>query len=578
MKLLGNISPINFIAPSSSLLTRTLPVSTHTTPIMDHSSTDEESRIGGGDGAKDALPEEKPEEKPLQTNSSNYPQARRNSWLDTLRHYESVFDKKIGVEARAVERKRSEDRDPNYTRWHNQAVMFLLWMSSTLNLACFATGFLGTTLGLDLRTSLTIIITATFLGSAVPGWCATFGPTTGLRQISISRYSLGWWPSKAAAIFNVIGQVGWSSVGSITSGLALAAVSDGAIHLEIGVVLSITISFVVSIIGLKAVFAYDKFAGLVMAFVFVTMYIEAVPAAVHQQSQVQPTSTSPFLVGQAKAASSLKLFSVIYGSSVSWASIVADYYVEYPPSTSKPKVFILTTLGLALPTCFAMSLGAVVSSALSSHPTWSSAYTQGGIGFLIQSIIYPTGLAKFLLVLLAFSGIATNSISFYSASLSIQQVFRHLAVVPRFIWTVCLLIAVVLLSLVGRDKLLVFLQNFLGLLGCWVTSFVAVMVMEHYVFRKGWRSGIGCEEYDLEVWDTRQKMPVGIGGGLGFAAGIVGGVLGMSSTWYTGVVARLIGDGQDGSPHGDVGFEMAFLCAAVVFVPARWVERRVMRR
>lgn len=375
----------------------------------------------------------------------------------------------------------------------------------------------------------------------------------------------------------MIGQIGWSSVGSITSGLALAAVSDGAIHLEIGVVLSIAISFVVSIIGLKAVFAYDKFAGLVMTFVFVTMYIEAIPPV--QQSPPSPSSTI-LVSGAAKTASSLKLFSVIYGSSVSWASIVADYYVEYPPSTSKPKIFILTTLGLALPTCFAMSLGAVVSSGLSSHPTWSSAYTQGGIGFLIQAIIYPTGLAKFLLVLLAFSGIATNSISFYSASLSIQQVSRHLAAMPRFIWTVCLLMAVVLLSLVGRDKLLVFLQNFLGLLGCWVTSFVAVMVMEHYVFRHGWRNGC-VANYDLEAWDTRQKMPVGIGGGLGFAAGIVGGILGMSSTWYTGVVARLItgGGGEDGSKrYGDIGFEMAFLCAVVVFVPARWVERRVLRR
>lgn len=417
------------------------------------------------------------------------------------------------------------------------------------------------------------------------GWCATLGPSTGLRQISISRYSLGWWPSKAAAILNVIGQIGWSSVGSITSGLALAAVSDGAIHLEIGVVLSTAISFVVSIIGLKAVFAYDKFAGLVMAFVFITLYTEAVPAVQqsqsHSQAQAQPTTPlQSVLSDPAKTAASLKLFSVVYGSSVSWASIVADYYVEYPVSTSRIKIFLLTTLGLALPTCFAMSLGAVVSSALSSRPAWSAAYNTGGIGFLIQTIIYPTGLAKFLLVLLAFSGIATNSISFYSASLSIQQFSRKLAVVPRFIWTVGLLIAVVLLSLVGRDKLLVFLQNFLGLLGCWVTSFVAVMVVEHYLFRHGLRRC--CADYDLEAWDTREKMPVGVGGGLGFVAGIVGGLLGFSSSWYTGVVAKLIPGGQeDGTGvrrYGDVGFEMAFLCAVVVFIPARWVERRVIRR
>lgn len=162
MNILENIPPIYFAAPSLSLPTHTLPT-THTTSRMDH-STDEESRIGG-DGVKDTH-EEKPE-KPLPS-GSNPPQERHITWLDTLRHYEGVLDRKVGVEARAVQRKRPEDRDPQYTKWHNQAVMSLLWMSSTLNLACFATGFLGTTLGLDLRTSLTIIITATFLGSAVP--------------------------------------------------------------------------------------------------------------------------------------------------------------------------------------------------------------------------------------------------------------------------------------------------------------------------------------------------------------------------------------------------------------------------
>lgn len=48
-----------------------------------------------------------------------------------------------------------------------QAVMFLLWMSGTLNLSCFATGFLGWEFGLDLRRNIVIVVFATLLGSAV---------------------------------------------------------------------------------------------------------------------------------------------------------------------------------------------------------------------------------------------------------------------------------------------------------------------------------------------------------------------------------------------------------------------------
>lgn len=42
-----------------------------------------------------------------------------------------------------------------------------MWMSATMNLSCFATGFLGWELGLDLSRIITITIFSTLLGSAV---------------------------------------------------------------------------------------------------------------------------------------------------------------------------------------------------------------------------------------------------------------------------------------------------------------------------------------------------------------------------------------------------------------------------
>lgn len=42
-----------------------------------------------------------------------------------------------------------------------------MWMSATMNLSCFATGFLGWELGLDLSRTITITIFSTLLGSAV---------------------------------------------------------------------------------------------------------------------------------------------------------------------------------------------------------------------------------------------------------------------------------------------------------------------------------------------------------------------------------------------------------------------------
>jgi purine-cytosine permease-like protein len=211
-----------------------------------------------------------------------------------------------------------------------------------------------------------------------------------------------------------------------------------------------------------------------------------------------------------------------------------------------------------------MCLGAAVASALDSKPDWSDAYDEG-IGFLIQTMIHPIGFAKFLLVLLALSGIAMNAVALYSAGLSVQQFARPLGAVPRFLWTALMFVAVILLALVGRDHLLSFLENFLSLLGYWNTSFFIIIFLEHYMFRKGFSQGY--DNYDLGAWNNPKRMPVGFAGGLAFAAGIAGCVLGMSETWYVGVLARKIGEAG-----GDIGNQLAFLFTFVVYIPARWAE------
>ena len=259
-------------------------------------------------------------------------------FLAKLRSYENAMDRKIGVESVGITRRRPEDRDPTYARWSNQAVMYLLWMSTTMNISCFTTGFLGWEFGLDLSRSVAIIIFSTLLGSAVTGWCATMGPGMGLRQVSISRYSMGWWPAKVIAALNVVEQVGWSSVGCITGGLALSAVSDGRIGSQLGVVIAAVVGFLISFVGLRAVFTYEKFAGLVLFVVFIIMYGET--------AHFGDSSIKTELTGKTLSGTALTLFAVVYGSSASWCSIVADYYVEYPVNTSKLKVFLLTTAGI----------------------------------------------------------------------------------------------------------------------------------------------------------------------------------------------------------------------------------------
>ena len=82
--------------------------------------------------------------------------------LAKIRRIEAVLDEKLGVEKNGPARILPEDRNPP-----NQAVMALMWASGTMNLSCFATGFLGWEFGLDLKQSILTVIFATLLGSMV---------------------------------------------------------------------------------------------------------------------------------------------------------------------------------------------------------------------------------------------------------------------------------------------------------------------------------------------------------------------------------------------------------------------------
>lgn len=484
-------------------------------------------------------------------------------FLRRLRNFEDSLDRKIGVESQAIIRVKPEEKRP--VKWHEEANMALLWASGVMQLSCFATGFLGPEFGLNLGQSIAITIFGTLLGAAVSGFCATMGPATGLRQVSISRYSFGWYPSKIVAALNVISQIGWSSVGCITGGQALSAVSDGKVSLVLGIVIIAVGALVFIFFGLRAILALNKYAWFVFLILFLVMYGEAAPHA--QPAAPVSEETGEPLSGAALSAQALSLLAIVYGSSASWSSIASDYYAHYPVNTSKVKVFSLTTLGITVPTCIGMVLGCCVGSAFATMPTWADTYDNDGIGFLVQLIIHPIGFAKFLLVIFVLAGISMNCINMYSAALSVQQFARPVSLIPRFIWTIVIFGIVLAIALAGRNNLLTVLENLLALLGYWNTSFFVIVFTEHIVFRKR-----NIANYDLEGWNDPSRLPIGIAGGVAFIVGVVGWILGMVTTWYIGVAAAAIGGG------GDIGNELTLVITLVIFLPLRYWERKKFGR
>ncbi|KAJ2994956.1 hypothetical protein NUW58_g1409 [Xylaria curta] len=478
--------------------------------------------------------------------------------LFRLRQIEGKLDAKFGVEAGAINRKLPEDRRP--VKWHEELSMALLWASATMNTSCFATGFLGWELGLSLKQTIIISILASIVGATLPGFAATFGAATGLRQISVSRYSFGWWPNKIIAVLNATVQIGWGAVGCITGGLALTATADGHLSLVVGIIILGVAAMLISFVGLKAILVYERYAWIVFFAIFLIFFAEVGRYA-------DNTTPSP-LKGADLAGNILSLIAIVYGSSASWVSIASDYYVHYPANVSRVKVFFMTTFGIAIPTCVGMVAGCVVASALNNRPDWSDTYKNDGVGFLIHTMLYPRGFAKVVLTLLVLSGINVNVVCIYSAAIACQQFSHPFARVPRFIWTLLCFVLILGLALGGREQLNIYLQNFLSILGYWSTSYFAILFIEHCVFRKG-----NFENYDLDAWNDPARLPLGLGALAAFLVGVVGWVLGMVGTWYIGPIGKLIG-----SNGGDVANELAFIFTVIAYLPARFLELKVFER
>jgi hypothetical protein len=74
---------------------------------------------------------------------------QETGFLARMREWEAAMDRKLGIESQAIERKLPEDRVD--LTWKDSLTMASLWASGTMNLSCFATGFLGWEMGLDLK-------------------------------------------------------------------------------------------------------------------------------------------------------------------------------------------------------------------------------------------------------------------------------------------------------------------------------------------------------------------------------------------------------------------------------------------
>lgn len=116
------------------------------------------------------------------------------------------------------------------------------------------------------------------------------------------------------------------------------------------------------------------------------------------------------------------------------------------------------------------------------------------------------------------------------------------------------------LAIVGAHKFYAALTNFLSLIGYWASAYGGILLVEHLYFRRG-----DFSTYHHADWNVARRLPWG-------AAALAASMLSfalvipcMNQVWFVGPI---------GLKTGDIGFEVAFPLASLLYFPFRTLERR----
>ena len=429
-----------------------------------------------------------------------------------------------------------------------------LWWSANAVVATVALGTLSAFAGLGFWGSILVIVVFTILGVLPVALLSTLGPKTGLAQMPLTRFAFGFQGARLPAIFNALACIGWSAVNALIGSQIINTWSAGAIPQWVALLFLAVVTTAVSIFGYFIVHRYERFAWILMFLLFLYVFIAAAG-----KFNVNDIGAGSLGTGLLLFAGIATFGGAVFGYAVGWTSYAADYTRRQPANASSNRVFWYAFSGVAVPCILLEILGVLLASAVPADIN-----NGAPAGTVIADSIGTGGIAGLVIVLLAFSTIANNVPNDYSFALSTQVL--GVKNIRRWILTLVGAVAYVVLALALGNHFNEKLQGFLLIIAYWLGAWNAVVLLEHFVFRKG--------KYPVEDYETSSKLPVGIAAIVALVVGLGVAALGINQSaviGYEGPVSKLIGD-------ADIGFPVAIVVSAVLYyILRRWELSRFKR-
>ncbi|KAF2016684.1 hypothetical protein BU24DRAFT_492727 [Aaosphaeria arxii CBS 175.79] len=474
----------------------------------------------------------------------------RFSLLDT---YLAKLDSRGAVEMRGCMPVPIEER--TVTQYIN---IFSLWFCMSCNPLPITFGMVGTlSFGLGLRDASLIILFFTLISTVPVAYMCAWGPKTGMRQLVQARFSFGKYFVSVLILLNLATLTGFCVVDSVIGGSALSAVVDGrTINATAGIIIIAILALMICFCGFRILHMYERFAWI-PAVIAITIAAGCGGSKLRDQV-VQPAATPQQVLSFGGLVASFML---------PWAALSSDFSTYMSPKAPSFRIALYTYVGLALPTVLLMVLGAAMGGATPNVPSWLQGYEQNYASGVLGAMLHPAGgFGRFVTVVLAFSMLGNLSATMYSITLNFQMLMPFFFRIPRIVFSILITAIVIPVAIEAAKSFFINLENFLGLIGYWSAAFIGIILVEHLIIR---RSNFNAYTEDETAWNDPKKLPPGIAA-ISAAVLCFGLVIpGMSQIWFVGPIAE---------KTGDIGFEVAFVLSALLYLPMRLLERKWCRR
>lgn len=389
-----------------------------------------------------------------------------------------MADSPTKVEAFGVEHIPDDSRHgrPNRT--------FTLWFAANLTIADYAIGVLTTTVfGLTAAEAITVLALGNLLGGAFLGLSAAMGPSLGFPQMFSSRASFGRKGNYPLGAMNWVSTIGWFTVNTILGSEALeAALNNRGLpylaNFTVIAALLVVVQVVVAVYGHDFIQLFERVMSIVLGVLFFLVFLLT---ATHlaQIFEANTAATPGVSFGELGA-----VFAISFSYIMSWSPYASDYSRYLPVSTSRRRVAL-----------YALAGGALASFAVEVIGAFVGAYNQvpGIAGLLGLSFQYGwVGMVAIVL-----GGMAANILNIYTNALSglvldLKAKRTTMVLAGGAVGLV--------LALAFGQTFESFFENFLLVLDYWITPWLAIVLVDFYLTRRGSAASVeGAPGFDFSA-------------------------------------------------------------------------------